>query len=105
MIITQDELIREIAEKENIDLSTVRNIFKSTENTVFTHLSSVASSESVTIKLLNGLSLESEYIPQHKVNKGIFKDHDCPAKIKIKSNITKYYKNRFNESLSPFFNS
>ena len=74
MIITQDDLIREIADKEDIDVTTVRDIFKSAENSIFAYLSSTTPSENIIIKLLNGLSLESEYIPEHKINKGMFND-------------------------------
>lgn len=96
MVITQEELIQEIAENENIDIGTVRNIFKSAENMVFSHLSSATSSEGIIIKILNGLSLESEFIPKHQINKGIFQNHDCPERIKVKSSITKYYNKKLN---------
>lgn len=97
MVITQDDLIKEIADKEDIDVTTVREIVKSAENIVFDYLSSTTPSENVIIKILNGLSLESEYVPVHNVNRGIFKNYDCPEKIKVKAYITKYYKNKLNE--------
>lgn len=100
MIITQDELIREIADKEDIDVTTVRDIFKSAENSIFAYLSSTTPSENIVIKLLNGLSLESEYIPEHKVNKGMFKNHNCSERIKVKPILTKYYKNKINDLYS-----
>ena len=97
LVITQDELIKEIADMEDIDVTTVRVIFKAAENRIFDYLSSTTPSEKIIIKLLNGLSIESNYVPEHKIDRGIFINHDCPEKIKVKSNITKYYKNRLNE--------
>ena len=97
MVITQDELIKEIADIEGIDVTIVRDIFKSAENRVFAYLSSTTPSENIIIKLLNGLSLESEYVPEHRVDRGMFKNHDCPERIKVKPSITKYYKNRLNK--------
>ena len=97
LVITQDDLIKEIAEKEDIDVTTVRDIFKSAENSIFAYLSSTTPSENMIIKVLKGFSLEGEYIPTHKVNRGIFNNHECPDKIKVKANTTKYYKNKVNK--------
>lgn len=97
LVITQDDLIKEIAEKEDIDVTTVRDIFKSAENSIFAYLSFTTPSENIVIKLLNGLSLEGEYIPEHMIDRGIFKNHECSERIKVKANITKYYKNKLNK--------
>ena len=100
LIVTQDDLIREIADKEDIDVTIVRDIFKSAENSIFAYLSSTTPSENIIIKLLNGLSLESEYIPEHQINRGIFKNHSCSERIKVKPILTKYYKNKVNDLYS-----
>lgn len=81
---------------EGIDVTIVRDIFKSAENKIFAYLSSTTPSENIVIKILNGLSLESEYVPKHKVDRGMFKDYDCSERIKVKPSITKYYKNKLN---------
>ena len=39
LVITQDELIKQISKKEDIDIATVRKIFKSAENCIFDYLS------------------------------------------------------------------
>lgn len=99
MIITQDDLIRQIAEKEDINVATVRDIFKSAEGIVFDHLSSTPPSENVIVKLLKGFSLERRYVHKKKYTKGMFKNIECPAHINIKAVSSKYYNNRVNEEL------
>ena len=74
MIITQDSLIKQIADKEDINVATVRNIFKSAEDIIFDHLSSTTPSENIIIKILNGISLERKYIPKRIYTKGMFKN-------------------------------
>ena len=51
--ITQDALIKQIAEKENMNVATVRRLFQSTEDIIFHYLSSTDPSEELTIKLRN----------------------------------------------------
>ena len=104
MIITQDSLIRQIADREGINVATVRDIFKTAENVIFDHLSSTPPSQLVTIKLLKGVSIDRRYIPAKTYSKGIFEDIDCPAKVKIKASISKYLNNRINDEFNLRFN-
>ena len=96
LTITQDDLINTIAQKEDIDVATVRRIFDATENTIFDYLSSVAPTQSVTIKLLNGLKIEGIYTPKRYVNQGIFPNTNGKAKIKPTAYFTKHYKRKLN---------
>lgn len=98
MIITQDELIKQIADTEDIDMATVRKVFKSAENLIFDHLSSTTPTDNTTIKLLNGLSLECSYIPEHEIN--TYANIMCESKIWVKPKITRYY----NRKLNGYFN-
>ena len=97
MIITQDDLIQTIAQKEDIDVSTVRTIFDATENTIFGHLSSITPTQSVVIKLLNGLKITGAYVPEKEVTKGIFQKSLWKPHIKIKAHMTKHYNYRINQ--------
>lgn len=94
MTITQEELIHQIASKEDIDVATVRKIFKSTENFIFAYLSSATQSESKTIKLFDGLSLECNYVPERKIHG--YDDILCKPKIWAKPKITRYYNRKIN---------
>ena len=94
MIITQDTLIKQIADKEDINVATVREIFKSAEDIIFDHLSSTTPSENTIIKLLDGLSLECNYIPEKEIH--TYDDIVCKSKIWSKPKITRYYNRKLN---------
>lgn len=87
-------MIQQIAEEENINVSTVRKVFKSTEKLVFDYLSSTSSTENTVIKVLDGLSLECRYIPEREVH--TFEDIRCSARIWTKPKITRYYNRKLN---------
>ena len=94
MIITQDTLIRQIADKEDINVATVREIFKSAEDIIFDHLSSTTPSENTIIKLLDGLSLECNYVPEKEIH--TYDDIVCKPRIWSKPKITRYYNRKLN---------
>lgn len=95
-IVTQEKLIHEIAKSEDMNVATVRQVLKSAENILTNYLSSTTPTDSYIIKLFNGLSIESRYVPKRNINKGMFQNYKCNDKIKINSNITKYYKQKIN---------
>ena len=94
MTITQDTLIKQIADKEDISVATVRNIFKSAEDIIFDHLSSTTPSENTIIKLLDGLSLECNYVPEKEIH--TYDDIVCKPRIWSKPKITRYYNRKLN---------
>ena len=47
MILTQDDLIKRIAKKEDINVAMVRKVFKTAEKIIFDHLSSTTPSETM----------------------------------------------------------
>ena len=94
MIITQDTLIKQIADKEDINVATVREIFKSAEDIIFDHLSSTTPSENTIIKLLDGLSLECNYVPEKEIH--TYDDIVCKPRIWSKPKITRYYNKKLN---------
>lgn len=99
MIITQDALIRQIADKEAIDATTVRTIFKSAENIIFDCLSSTDPSENIVVKLLNGVHLERKYIENKRYTKGMFQNIDCTEHVNVKANSSRYYSTKVNTVL------
>lgn len=94
MIITQDTLIKQIADKEDINVATVREIFKSAEDIIFDHLSSTTPSENIIIKVLDGLSLECNYIPEKEIH--TYDDITCKPRIWTKPKVTRYYNRKLN---------
>lgn len=99
LIITQDDLIKEISTKEDIDVATVRKVFKSADNTIFDYLSSTPPIENISIKIFNGLNLNRKYVPQKIYSKGMFRNINSLEHCNIFGVITNYYKNKINENL------
>lgn len=94
LTLTQDELIKQIADREDINVATVRKVFKSAENIVFAYLSSTTPSENMNVKLMDGLSLECNYIPQKEIH--TYDSIICKPKIWAKPKITRYYNRKLN---------
>lgn len=94
MIITQDDLIRQIADEEDINMATVRKILKSAECIIFDHLSSTTPTENTVVKIFNGLSLECSYIPEREIS--TYADIICDARIWVKPKVTRYYNRKLN---------
>lgn len=95
MTLTQENLVKQIAEKEDINVATVRNIFKSAEDIIFDYLSSTTPSEKRVIKLLDGLSLECNYIPEKEIH--TYDDIICKPRIWTKPKVTRYYNRKLNK--------
>lgn len=99
MNITQDTLINQIANKEDINATTVRQIFKSAENIIFDYLSSITPSEEVNIKLFKGFNIKRKYIKKRNYTKGMFQNINCPEHIKVKACLSQYYIGQINQEL------
>lgn len=94
MILTQDDLIKRIAKKEDINVAMVRKVFKDAEKIIFDHLSSTTPSETMIAKPLDGLSIECQYVPEREVfGFGNFVAED---RIKAKPKITRHYNRKLN---------
>lgn len=100
MIVTQENLIRQIAAREDMHTELVRQIFKSAEDLVFQYLSSTTPSENTVVKILDGLSLECNYIPEKQIH--TYDDIICRPRIRARPRVTRYYNrklNNFNKSV------
>ena len=98
LIITQENLVNLIGAKEDIDAAVIRNILKSAESVVFDCLSSTNPAENTIVKIMDGLSLECNYIPEKEIH--TYDDIICKPKIWVKPKITRYY----NRKLNGYFN-
>lgn len=101
MIITQDNFIKQIADKENINAATVRDIFQSAESIIFDCFTSTAPSERIVFKLFPGVSLERTYVAPKEYSKGMFQNITCPERVRVKANLSKYYNHQVNNRLFP----
>lgn len=94
LIVTQENLIRQIADRESMNTDTVRQIFKSAEDVIFQCLSSTTPSENTIVKLLDGLSLECNYIPEKRIH--TYDDIVCRPRIRARPRVTRYYNRKLN---------
>lgn len=94
MVITKENLIERIANKEDVNTATVRKIFKSAEDIIFACLSSTSPSENTIVKLLDGLSLECSYVPETTMH--TYDDITCKPRIRTKAKVTRHYNRKLN---------
>lgn len=96
LIVTQNDLIKQIAKEEDIHVATVRQVLRSAENIIFDHLSSTTPTENTVIKVFNGLSLECSYKPAREID--TFTHLRCDSRFRVKPKITRYYNRKLNSS-------
>lgn len=99
LYINQDTLVKQIADRENINVATVRKLFKTTEDIIYDYLSSISPSEEITVKLWNGISIKRQYIQKRSYSKGMFEDIECPEHVTVKARLSKYYIRQVNQKL------
>lgn len=102
MVITQDDLIKKIAKKEDINVATVRDVFKSAEDIILDYLSSTSPTCNITIKPFSGLSINRKFIDGKNYTKGMFQNLYVPEHVKVKSIISEYYNRQVNDKLYEF---
>lgn len=101
MVINKEQLIREIARREGIPLSTVRSLYNTLENYIFELLSSAASDKKIELKLFNGFIIDCEYQGEREMlHPGYGRLFETEAKIWAKPKITRYYNRKLNECSS-----
>ena len=96
---TKDMLIRKISDVCGRDLNTIRTIYNTLEDTVASLLSSAQPDTDVSIRLFEGITIDSTYVPEKtKVNNLTGKVITSASKIKPKANITRTYRNKLTEN-------
>lgn len=95
MTLTQDDLIKQIANREDMDVAAVRKVFKTAEKVIFDYLSSTTPSENRSVRLLDGLNLECKHISEKTIH--TYDDIVCKPRIWAKPKITRYYNRKLNK--------
>ncbi len=89
---TKEMLIKEIAIRCRKDVRFVRAVYNSLEETIFDVLSSASPDTDISIRLFEGITLGSAYVPEKtKVNNLTGETITASSKIKPKANITRNY--------------
>lgn len=91
-VVTKEQLIRLLAENSNIPIVTIRFIYDSLEDKLKDLLSEANLSQDITVKLFNGITINSKFIPQkERLNNLTGEKISAKSKIKVKSNVTRNY--------------
>ena len=94
---TKENLIKDIANQTNNNISDVKEIYNALENLIFDILSSVDEGRYIDIRLFEGISLNGIYTPaKEKKNNLTGKTSLVESKIKPKFNITRSYIEKLN---------
>lgn len=89
---TKEMLVKKIAGECHKDSKVVRAIYNSLEENIFDILSSANSEADTSIRLFEGITIGSTYIPERtKVNNLTGETITASSKIKPKANITRNY--------------
>lgn len=96
MTISKTKLIKKIAENEHLDEAVVWQVITSMEQLTFDLLRQCTPSDPVSIKLMNGLLIESNFIPSQKINRGIIKNLDTSDRKRVKARVTRHFNQRIN---------
>ena len=92
---TKEMLMRDIASKCRRDINTVRRIYSALEENIAELLSSASSEVDVSIRLFEGITLDSTYVPEKvKLNNLTGETITAMSKIKPKANITRNYREK-----------
>ena len=95
VIITKDRMIKKISAKTGRSFDTIRRFYNALEDSLAEVLSSADENTDVTIKLCEGFTINSEFVPEKdKVNNLTGKLIKTKEKIKCKANVTKNYCNK-----------
>lgn len=94
--ITKDDLVKSIAKQSNNTQKNVREIFNLLENEIFALLSNANKEQDVEIRLFEGITLNSEFIPEKERFNNLTKKMEFVDKrIKPKANISRTYCEKF----------
>ena len=97
IIVTKDNLIRDVAKQTNKSISDIRDVYNTIEKTIFDILSSVDTNGDISIKLFEGISVDGIYVPEKtKQNNLTGKMNLVESKIKPKFKITRSYCEKLN---------
>ncbi len=100
MIINEEQLIKDIACNEGENTATVRKVINGIEHSLYSYLSCAAPDETVTVKILKGLSIESKYIPAKKCRDPRTQDTiTTNPKLRCKPKLTDYFNKKLNKDI------
>lgn len=96
----KEQLIRAIAETTHTRVDVVKGVYNSLENKIKNLLSETTETQDVVIRLFEGISIDSKFIPEkEKINNLNNQKIVIASKIKPKANITRSYIEKLNADI------
>lgn len=97
MVITKNQVMRDIAKAKGVNVATVHEVFAGLEEIMYDYLSSASPVEKVKIKLLEGLVLSSVYKDvQKSVHPETQEEIIVPERVWSNARITRHYNRKLN---------
>lgn len=91
-VYTKAQIIKMAARSARIRKSVVEDVYNAIEEEIFKALSSADEKSDISIRLFEGITIDSQYIPeQTQLNNLTGRTITTLAKIKAKANITRHY--------------
>lgn len=96
--ITKEQLIRFIAEEYDLNLKTTRQIYSSLENKIKYLLSGANPTKEITVKLFEGITLNSRYIPaKEKIDNLTGNKMMINSRLGVKANVSRRFIEKLNK--------
>jgi hypothetical protein len=96
---TKEMIIKNIAHLCDMDIRTVKEVYNTLEKEIVSLLSYANPERDISIRLFEGININSTYIPeQKKLNNLTGEEIISASKIKPKVNITRYYCDKLTSS-------
>lgn len=95
----KESLIKKIADQTGQSIEVVRQIYNTLDTVVFNTLSSVTEEEDVKVKLFNGVTMTSTFVPsKNQMNNLTGQMIQTACKIRPKVTLSRDYKERLNRN-------
>lgn len=97
----RENLIKKIAQQTGYSDDVVKKIYNTLDTVVFDALASATEEEDIKIKLFNGITMTSTFVPsKHQMNNLTGKMIQTACKIKPKVIISRDFKTRMNQKMN-----
>lgn len=98
--ITHEELMKELCERMvsyRVPYTITREVICNYEQLIEDCLRNANGTDDLKIKIMDGISIERQYVPEQEMKKGMFKGKKIDEHFNLKVNVSKYFKNNLNK--------
>lgn len=98
--ITHEELMKELCERmvsHGVSYTITRDVIWNYEQLIEDCLKNVNGTDDLKIKIMDGISIERQYVPEQEMKKGMFKGKTIKEHFNLKATVSKYFKDNLNK--------